>query len=56
MGAKPSCMENQEPNVVLKVKATCCNKTVKINIDDTERIKALLEYVHALSKSEDFPG
>ena len=48
-----SCMETQDsPNVVLKVRATCCNKVIKIHIDDTERIKALLDYVHKLSERE----
>jgi len=49
MGGKPSCMQSEEPNVVLKVKAACCNKTIQIHIDDVDRIKALLEYVHKLS-------
>lgn len=50
MGAKPSCMEGGEsPNVVLKVRASCCNRTVRISINETEKIKSLLEYVSQLS-------
>ena len=50
MGATNSCLKGaRPPNVVLKVNARCCNKTVKIHIDDTEKIRALLQYVQELS-------
>ncbi len=56
MGSRPSCLQSDQPNVVLKVRASCCNRTVQIHIDDTEKIKSLLEYVHALSSEKDNPG
>lgn len=52
MGAKPSCMDVEQPKVSLKLKASCCNKTIKIHIDDTEKIKALMQFIHDLSDSE----
>ena len=49
MGAATSCLLDEPANVELKIRANCCNKTVKINIDDKEKIKELLDYVSQLS-------
>lgn len=53
MGAKPSCMRSDnEPNVQLKVRASCCNKTIKVHIDEKERINELFAFIQTLSKDE----
>jgi hypothetical protein len=53
MGQFTSCMKVENPEVTLDLTANfkCCNKkSVKIQINDLEKINELLKHVHRISE------
>lgn len=52
MGLGSSCLAKglpEDPQLSISIKAKCCNKIIKINVDDTERTLMILDYVKTLS-------
>lgn len=58
MGLGSSCLAKgmgEDPQLSISIKAKCCNKIIKINVDDTERTLMILDYVKTLSVKKKEP-